>query len=53
MPSRVFDNFEYYYGNDGLMQTKYGTHNSAAGCSSSVSLDAENKVEGSYGCAFN
>ena len=53
MPSRVFDNFEYYYGNDGLMQTKYGTHNSAAGCSTSVSLDAENKVEGSYGCAFN
>ncbi len=53
MPSRVFDNFEYYYGNDGLMQTKYGTHNSAAGCSSSVSLDAVNKVEGSYGCAFN
>ena len=49
----VFDNFEYYYGNDGLMQTKYGTHNSAAGCSTSVSLDAENKVEGSYGCAFN
>ena len=53
MPSRVFDNFEYYYGNDGLMQTKYGTHNSAAGCSSSVSLDAVNKEEGSYGCAFN
>lgn len=53
MPSRVFDNFEYYYGNDGLMQTKYGTHNSAAGCSSSVSLDAVNKVEESYGCAFN
>ena len=53
MPSRVFDNFEYYYGNDGLMQTKYGTHNSAAGCSTSVSLDAVNKVEGSYGCAFN
>lgn len=35
------------------MQTKYGTHNSAAGCSTSVSLDAVNKVEGSYGCAFN
>ena len=53
MPSNVFDNFEYYYGNDGLLQTKYGSHNSAAGCSSSVTLDSENKVEGSYGCDFN
>lgn len=53
MPAQVFDNFEYYYGNDGLFQTKYGTHNSAAGCSAEVTLDAENKAEGSYGCAFN
>lgn len=53
MPAQVFDNFEYYYGNDGLFQTKYGTHNSAAGCSAKVTLDAANKVEGSYGCAFN
>lgn len=53
MPAQVFDNFEYYYGNDGLFQTKYGTHNSAAGCSAEVTLDAVNKVEGSYGCAFN
>lgn len=53
MPAQVFDNFEYYYGNDGLFQTKYGTHNSAAGCSAKVTLDADNKVEGSYGCAFN
>lgn len=53
MPAQVFDNFEYYYGNDGLFQTKYGTHNSAAGCSAEVTLDAANKVEGSYGCAFN
>lgn len=53
MPAQVFDNFEYYYGNDGLFQTKYGTHNSAAGCSAKVTLNADNKVEGSYGCAFN
>lgn len=53
MPAQVIDNFEYYYGNDGLFQTKYGTHNSAAGCSAKVTLDADNKVEGSYGCAFN
>ena len=53
MPAQVFDNFEYYYGNDGLFQTKYGTHNSAAGCSAKVTLDADNKVEGSYGCAFH
>lgn len=52
MPAKIFDNFEYYYGNNGLLQNKYGAHNSAAGCSSSVELDAENKVEGDYGCAF-
>ena len=52
MPANVFDNFEYYYGNDGLLQTKYGSHNSAAGCSCSFVLDAENKAEGKYAGAF-
>lgn len=53
MPTHVFDNFEYYYGNDGLFQTKYGSHNSAGGSSSSFTLDAQNKVEGNYGGSFN
>ncbi len=53
MPKEVFDNFEFYYGNDGLLQSKYGSHNSAANCSSSVRLDGENKSAGDYGMAFN
>lgn len=53
MPNYMFDNFEYYYGNDELLQTKYGEHNSAAGCSMNVTLNAVNKVEGDYGCSFN
>ena len=53
MPSHVFDNFEYYYGNDGLFQTKYGSHNSAGGSYSEFKLDAVNKVEGNYGGSFN
>lgn len=53
LPQNVFDNFEYYYGNDGLLQSKYGSANSAANCSSSMTLDETNKAEGSYGGAFN
>ncbi|MDD7176457.1 MAG: glycosyl hydrolase [Lachnospiraceae bacterium] len=53
MPSHVFDNFEYYYGNDGLFQIKYGSHNSAGGSYSEFKLDAVNKVEGNYGGSFN
>ena len=53
MPQNVFDNFEYYYGNDGLLQSRYGSHNSASGCSSSFTLNSENKVEGDYSGAFN
>lgn len=53
LPQNVFDNFEYYYGNNGLLQSKYGSANSAANCSSSMTLDGTNKAEGSYGGAFN
>ncbi|MDO4491413.1 MAG: glycosyl hydrolase [Lachnospiraceae bacterium] len=53
MPAKVFDTFEYYYGNSSLLQTKYGEHNSAAGSSTMLTLDPENKVEGNYGCDFN
>ncbi len=53
LSKETFDNFEYYYGNDGLLQSKYGSHNSAAGCSSSMSLNGTEKVEGDYSGAFN
>lgn len=53
MPQKVFDNFEYYYGNNGLLQSKYGSHNSASNCSSSMTLDSENKVQGDYSGVFN
>lgn len=49
----MFDNFEYYYGDNSLFQSKYGTHNSAADCNSSVSLNSAEKAEGDYSCAFN
>jgi len=48
----MFDNFEYYYGDNGLFQSKYGTANSAAGCSSSVTLNDKVKTEGNYSCTF-
>lgn len=53
MPQNIFDNFEFYYGNDSLLQSKYGSHNSAANCSSTVTLSAKNKAAGNYGVAFN
>ena len=53
MPANVFDDFEYYYGNDGLLQVKYGSHNSASGCMSSFTLDDKNKVQGNYAGSFN
>lgn len=49
----MFDNFEYYYGNDALLQSKYGAHNSAANCNSSFSLNSAEKAEGDYSGAFN
>ncbi len=49
----VFENFEYYYGNDALLQSKYGAHNSAANCSSSLSLNRQEKAEGDYSGAFH
>lgn len=49
----MFDNFEYYYGNDALLQSKYGAHNSAANCNSSFSLNSTEKAEGDYSGAFN
>ncbi|MCM1498416.1 MAG: hypothetical protein NC124_08105, partial [Clostridium sp.] len=52
MPQYIIDNFEYYYGNDGLLQSKWGSVNAAAGCSASIALN-ETKVEGDYSGAFS
>ncbi|MCM1180463.1 MAG: leucine-rich repeat protein [Clostridium sp.] len=49
----LFDDFEYYYGNSALLANNYGSPNSAANCNASVSLDAENKVQGEYGLKFD
>ena len=51
-PAGVLENFDYYVGSDGLLDAAYGG-NSAAGCSSSLTLDREHKADGTYGAAFN
>lgn len=51
-PANVLENFDYYVGSNGLLDAAYGG-NSAAGCSSSFTLDQEHKADGTYGAAFN
>lgn len=51
-PAGVLENFDYYVGSNGLLDAAYGG-NSAAGCSSSFTLDQEHKTDGTYGAAFN
>ncbi len=50
-PANVIEDFEYYSGSDGLLDSTY-TSNSAAGCSSSFVLDRTHKNGGTYGGAF-
>ena len=50
--ANVIDNFDYYAGSDGLLQSAY-TENSAGGCSSSFTLSSEHKADGVYGGAFH
>lgn len=50
--ANVFDNFEAYSGNNGLLDSAY-TMNSAAGCSAEFLLDETTKADGSYGGAFH
>lgn len=49
--ANVIDNFDYYAGSDGLLQSAY-TENSAGGCSSSFRLSSDHKADGAYGGAF-
>lgn len=51
-PAGVLENFDYYVGSNGLLDAAYGG-NSAAGCSSSFTLDQEHKADGTYGAAFS
>lgn len=51
-PEGVLEDFDYYVGSNGLLATSY-TGNSASGCSSTLTLDGENKADGSYGGAFH
>lgn len=51
-PAGVLENFDYYVGSNGLLDAAY-SGNSAAGCSSSFTLDQEHKADGTYGAAFN
>lgn len=51
-PAGVLENFDYYVGSNGLLDAAYGG-NSAAGCSSSFTLDQEHKADGTYGAAFH
>ena len=51
-PAGVLENFDYYVGSNGLLGVAYNG-NSAAGCSSSFTLDKTHKSDGTYGAAFN
>lgn len=53
MPADIIESFEYYYGNNDLLASTYGTPNSAAGCTSSLKLSTSEKSEGTYGGQFN
>lgn len=50
--ANVIDNFDYYAGSDGLLQSAY-TENSAGGCGSSFTLSTDHKADGAYGGAFH
>ena len=50
--ANVIDNFDYYAGSDGLLQSAY-TENSAGGCGSSFTLSSEHKADGVYGGALH
>ncbi len=52
LPENMVENFELYYGDDAYLNGTF-SENSAANCTSSFVLDAENKASGVYGGAFN
>lgn len=50
--ANVIENFDFYAGSDGLLQSAY-VENSAGGCSSDFTLSKDNKSDGSFGGAFH
>ncbi len=52
MPSDYLDNYEYYFGDEDYLASRYNGSNSAAGCSSSVNLTTKNRKDGSYAGEF-
>ncbi len=50
--ANVIENFDFYLGSNDLLKSTYAG-NSAGGCSSGFTLDAEHKAGGSYGGAFH
>lgn len=51
-PDHVFENFEYYLGDNEMLKNTY-SGNSAANCSSEWLLAKKNKKDGSYGGRFH
>ena len=52
-PPEVFDDFEYYSGNDSVSANAYPGLNAAGGCTATMGLSSEYKSEGEFGGAFN
>ncbi len=50
--SNVLEDFDFYSGSQSLLNSAY-SNNGAAGCSSELILDADNKANGFYGGAFH
>lgn len=51
-PKNVVEDFEYYFGSEGLLDVTYTT-NSAAGCSSTLKLSKVEGKDGDYAGAFS
>ena len=52
-PAGTIDNFEYYYGDQEYLESKYCNSNSAGGCASSVTLTKRGAKDGTYAGAFS
>ena len=52
-PAGMIDNFDYYYGDQEYLESKYCNANSAGGCSSSVAITKKNAKDGTFAGAFS
>ncbi len=53
MPEQYLDNFEYYFGDADYLSSKYSGSNSAAGCTSGMSITPRNRKDGEYAGRFD